>query len=108
MAWFVLVFAGLAEVVWAAALHRSEGLTRPGPTALTAVMLFVSVGLLGVALRELPLGTAYAVWVGIGTVGTVVFGIVWLGEPATAVRLACLGLIAAGIVGLKATHVAVP
>lgn len=103
MSWFVLVIAGLLEVVWATAMERSAGFSRPVPTAITLVALAGSMGLLGVALRELPLGTAYAVWVGIGVVGTSVVGMVWLGEPVSAVRVALVGLILAGVVGLKVT-----
>ena len=101
MAWIVLVVAGIMEIGWAVGLKYTDGFTRPWPTAATALALVVSMGLLGVALRTLPLGTAYAVWTGIGTVGTAVLGIVLFREPATAARLACIGLIVAGIVGLK-------
>lgn len=101
MAWTYLVFAGLFEVGWAIGLKYTQGFTRLLPTALTAASMAVSLGLLGLALKSLPLGTAYAIWTGIGTIGTAVLGIVLLGEPATALRLACIGLIVAGIVGLK-------
>ena len=101
MAWFVLFVAGLFEVGWAVGLKYAEGFTRLWPSVGTAVALVLSMGLLGVALRTLPLGTAYAVWTGIGTVGTAVLGIVLFREPATAARLACIALIVAGIVGLK-------
>lgn len=101
MAWLVLVVAGLLEIVWAIGLKTTEGFTRFWPTLVTVTAMVASMGLLGLAVRTLPIGTAYAVWTGIGTVGTVVIGIVWLGEPATAMRLACIGLIVAGIVGLK-------
>lgn len=101
MAWVVLVVAGLFEIGWAVGLKYAEGFTRPWPTVGTAVSLVFSMGLLGVALRTLPLGTAYAVWTGIGTVGTAVLGIALFREPATAARLACIALIVAGIVGLK-------
>ena len=100
-AWVVLVVAGLFEVGWAVGLKYAEGFTRLVPSVLTAVSLVASMGLLGLALRALPLGTAYAVWTGIGTVGTALLGIVLFREPATAARLACIGLIVAGIVGLK-------
>lgn len=103
MAWAVLVVAGLLEIGWAVGLKYTEGLTRPVPTALTAGALLASTALLGVALRTLPLGTAYAVWTGIGTLGTAVLGIVLFREPAGAARLACIALIVAGIVGLKLT-----
>ncbi len=101
MAWLVLFLAGLCEIGWAVGLKYTEGFTRPWPTAATAAGLVASMALLGVALRTLPLGSAYAVWTGIGSVGTAVLGIVLFREPATALRLACIGLIVAGIVGLK-------
>ena len=101
MAWIVLVLAGLFEVGWAAGLKFTAGFTRPLPTALTIVAMALSLGLLGLALKALPLGTAYAVWTGIGTIGTALLGIVLFGEPATAMRLVCIGLIVAGILGLK-------
>lgn len=101
MAWFVLLVAGLLEVGWAVGLKYAEGFTRLWPSVGTAVALVLSMALLGVSLRTLPLGTAYAVWTGIGTVGTAVLGIVLFREPATAARLACIALIVAGIVGLK-------
>lgn len=101
MAWVVLFVAGLLEVGWAVGLKYTEGFTRLWPTVGTVVSMVLSMGLLGIALRTLPVGTAYAVWTGIGTVGTVVLGIALFGEPASAMRLACVGLILAGIVGLK-------
>ena len=101
MAWVVLFFAGLLEVGWAVGLKYTEGFTRPWPTVGTAAALVASMALLGVALRTLPLGTAYAVWTGIGTMGTAILGIVLFDEPATAIRLSCIGLILAGILGLK-------
>jgi quaternary ammonium compound-resistance protein SugE len=101
MAWGILVAAGLLEIGWAAGLKLSNGLTRPWPAAATIAAMVASMWLLGVAVRTLPIGTAYAVWTGIGTVGTALVGIAVLGEPATLVRLACIGLIIAGIVGLK-------
>ncbi len=101
MAWGILFLAGLLEVAWAVGLKHTEGFTRPVPTVCTAAALVSSMGLLGVALRTLPLGTAYAVWTGIGTIGTAILGIVLFGEPATALRLACIALIVAGIIGLK-------
>lgn len=103
MAWFILVIAGLFEVGWAIGLKYTEGFTQFWPTAGTVTAMVVSIGLLGMAMRTLPVGTAYAVWTGIGTVGTVVLGIVLFSEPATVARLACVGLILAGIVGLKLT-----
>jgi quaternary ammonium compound-resistance protein SugE len=101
MAWVYLILAGLFEVGWAVGLKVSEGFTRFWPSAFTVLSMIVSLGLLGLALRTLPLGTAYAVWTGIGAVGTVVVGMLWFGDAATAARLACVGLILAGIVGLK-------
>jgi len=101
MAWTYLFFAGLFEIGWAIGLKYTDGFTRPLPTALTLASMVISIGLLGLALKTLPVGTAYAVWTGIGTVGTVVLGIALLGDSASALRLACIGLIVAGIVGLK-------
>lgn len=101
MAWGILVLAGLLEVGWAVGLKYTEGFTRLWPTLGTAAALIGSMALLGVALRTLPLGTAYAVWTGIGTIGTAILGIVLFSEPATAIRLACIALIVAGILGLK-------
>lgn len=105
MAWVVLVIAGLFEVGWAIGLKYTEGFTRLWPSVGTVAAMVISVLLLGWAMRSLPVGTAYAVWTGIGAVGTVVLGIVLFHEPATVARLACVGLILAGIVGLKVTHV---
>ena len=104
MAWIVLVVAGLFEVGWAIGLKYTEGFTRFWPSVGTAAAMVVSVVLLGWAMRTLPVGTAYAVWTGIGAVGTVALGIVLFGEPATVARLLCVGLIVAGIVGFKVTH----
>src|SRR3990170_9002209 len=101
MAWLILIAAGLTEVGWAVGLKFTHGFTRPVPTALTVTAMVLSMWLLGVAVRTLPLGTAYAVWTGIGTVGSVVFGIVLFHEPATAGRLLCVAAIVGGIVGLK-------
>jgi quaternary ammonium compound-resistance protein SugE len=101
MAWIILFVAGLFEVGWAVGLKYTEGFTRLWPSVGTAVSLVLSMALLGWALKFLPLGTAYAVWTGIGAVGTAVFGILVLKEPATAARLVCLCLIVAGILGLK-------
>ena len=103
MTWIILILAGLLEVTWAVGLKYTEGFTRLTPTVLTLAAMAGSVGLLGLALRTLPLGTAYAIWTGIGTVGTVIFGIIVLGEPASAVRLGCIAMIVAGILGLKMT-----
>lgn len=101
MAWICLFIAGLFEIGWAVGLKYTEGFTKPVPTVLTAVSLVASMGLLGWSVRTLPLGTAYAIWTGIGAVGTVIAGIVLFKEPATAARLACVTLIVAGILGLK-------
>ena len=101
MAWIALFVAGLLEIGWAVGLKYTEGFTRLWPTVATALALIGSMALLGVALRSLPLGTAYAVWTGIGTVGTALLGIALFREPASALRLVCIGLILAGIVGLK-------
>jgi quaternary ammonium compound-resistance protein SugE len=101
MAWGILVLAGLFEVGWAVGLKYTDGFTRLWPTVLTVLAMVISLGLLGVAMKGLPMGTAYSVWVGVGAVGTVVLGIVLLGEPATAARLISTALIIAGIVGLK-------
>lgn len=101
MAWLLLVVAGLLEVGWAIGLKYTEGFTRPLPTVATITAMVLSVGLLGVAMKTLPVGTAYAIWVGVGAVGTAALGMVLFGEAATAGRLVSLGLIVAGIVGLK-------
>jgi quaternary ammonium compound-resistance protein SugE len=101
MSWLILLVAGLLEVGWAVGLKYTEGFTRPMPTVLTLAAMAGSVGLLGLSLRELPLGTAYAVWTGIGTVGTAIMGMILLGEPAGALRLLCMALIVGGIIGLK-------
>ena len=108
MAWIALLIAGLLEIGWAVWLTYTEGFTRLWPTVGTAVALIASMALLGVALRTLPLGTAYGIWTGIGTVGTAVLGIVLFREPATAMRLLCIALIVAGIVGLKLASPASP
>lgn len=101
MAWLLLFIAGLLEIGWAVGLKYTDGFTRPWPTALTVLSMIASVALLGLAMRSLPLGTAYAIWTGIGTVGTVIFGMAILNDPATVARIACIVLIVAGIVGLK-------
>ena len=101
MTWVVLFLAGLLEIGWAIGLKYTDGFTRPLPSIATILCLTASVALLGLALRTLPLGTAYAVWTGIGTLGTVIVGMVLFGESSAVLRLACIGLIAAGIVGLK-------
>lgn len=101
MAWLLLVLAGLFEVGWAVGLKYTEGFTRLWPTVWTALSMAISIWLLGLAVKSLPLGTAYSVWVGVGAVGTVLLGIVLFGESASAARLLSVGLIVAGIVGLK-------
>lgn len=101
MAWLYLFFAGLFEIGWAIGLKYTHGFTKLMPTVLTVASMVVSLGLLGLALKHLPVGTAYAIWTGIGTVGTAALGIWLLGESADALRLLCIGLIVAGIVGLK-------
>lgn len=104
MAWAVLVVSGLLETVWAIALDRSSGFSRLVPSVIFVVALTLSMAGLGYALRSVPIGTGYAVWVGIGAVGTTVVGMVALGEPATLVRVMCLSMIVAGVVGLKVFH----
>ena len=101
MPWLVLILAGLFEIGWAIGLKYTEGFTRVGPTVGTVLAMVISLGLLGIAMKSLPVGTAYAVWVGVGAVGTAILGIVLLGESANTGRLVSLGLIVAGIVGLK-------
>jgi quaternary ammonium compound-resistance protein SugE len=101
MSWLILVLAGLFEIGWAIGLKYTEGFTKLWPTVGTVASMVVSLGLLGVAMKSLPVGTAYAVWVGVGAVGTAILGIVLLGEPANAGRMVSLGLIVAGIIGLK-------
>ena len=101
MNWMLLVIAGLLEVGWAIGLKYSHGFTRLWPSVWTAIAIVVSTVLLSVAMRSLPAGTAYAVWTGIGTVGTVILGIVLLGEPATLARVTCIALVLLGIIGLK-------
>lgn len=100
-AWLFLVLAGLLEVGWAIGLKYTEGFTRLVPSVLTGAAIVASITLLALAARDLPIGTAYAVWTGIGTVGAAVLGMVLFAEPATVVRIACIALIVAGIVGLK-------
>jgi quaternary ammonium compound-resistance protein SugE len=104
MSWIVLVVSGLMETVWAIALERSAGFSRPLPSAVFGVALVVSMLGLGYSLRTIPVGTGYAVWVGIGVVGTAVVGMVALGESASLTRIFCLLLVVAGVVGLKYAH----
>jgi quaternary ammonium compound-resistance protein SugE len=101
MNWLILVLAGLFEIGWAIGLKYTDGFTRLWPTVGTVLAMVISLGLLGIAMKSLPVGTAYAVWVGVGAVGTAILGIVLLGEPANAGRLLSLALILAGIIGLK-------
>ena len=101
MSWIILFFAGLFEVGWAVGLKYTDGFTRPLPTALTVAAMAISLGLLGLAVKELPLGTAYAIWTGVGAVGTVIAGIILFGESMALVRLLSVALIIAGLIGLK-------
>jgi quaternary ammonium compound-resistance protein SugE len=101
MAWLLLFIAGLLEVGWAVGLKYTEGFTRLVPSVLTLISMTASVGMLALALKELPMGTAYAVWTGIGAVGTAALGMYLFGDPATFARITCIGLIVAGIAGLK-------
>ena len=101
MNWLILVTAGLFEIVWAIGIKYTEGFSRFWPSVATLAAMLVSIVLLGIAMKSLPVGTAYAVWVGVGAVGTAIFGIILFGESASAMRLLSLGLIVAGIVGLK-------
>ncbi|WP_425318415.1 quaternary ammonium compound efflux SMR transporter SugE [Pseudomonas nitroreducens] len=104
MSWIILFVAGLFEVGWAVGLKYTEGFTRPIPTILTVLAIITSMGLLGVAMRNLPLGTAYAIWTGVGAVGTVIVGIVLFGESMAPVRLLSVALILCGLGGLKMSH----
>ena len=101
MSWILLVLAGLLEIGWAIGLKYTEGFSRPWPTLGTVAAMVTSIVLLGVAMKQLPVGTAYAVWVGIGAVGTAILGIILFAEPATAMRLGSIALIVGGIIGLK-------
>jgi quaternary ammonium compound-resistance protein SugE len=103
MAWIYLIFAGLLEVGWAIGLKYSAGFTRLWPSVATVAAMIISIGLLALAAKQLPIGTAYAVWTGIGAVGAVILGIALFNDPATPIRLACVGLILLGIIGLKLT-----
>ncbi|TEL91612.1 quaternary ammonium compound efflux SMR transporter SugE [Pseudomonas aeruginosa] len=104
MSWIILFFAGLFEVGWVVGLKYTEGFSKPLPTVLTVLAMLVSLGLLGLAMKHLPLGTAYAVWTGVGAVGTVIAGIVLFGESMALLRLASVALIVCGLVGLKLSH----
>ncbi|WP_312409542.1 quaternary ammonium compound efflux SMR transporter SugE [Shinella sp.] len=101
MPWILLTLAGLFEIGWAVGLKYTDGFTKLVPTVLTAGSMLVSIVLLGLAVKTLPMGTAYAIWTGIGTVGTVILGIVLFAEPVTAMRIGCIALIVTGILGLK-------
>ena len=101
MSWIMLVVAGLLEVVWAYSMKLSAGFTKPGASVVTIVAMLASFALLAASMKTLPLGTAYAVWTGIGTIGTAIAGMILFREPATAMRLMCIALIVAGIAGLK-------
>ncbi|MGE6740088.1 quaternary ammonium compound efflux SMR transporter SugE [Allorhizobium pseudoryzae] len=101
MPWFYLIIAGLLETGWAIGLKYTEGFSRLLPSVLTIGCMMISIGLLGLAIRDLPVGTAYAIWTGIGTTGAVIFGMILFGDPATLPRLFCIALILAGIIGLK-------
>ncbi|MET8573209.1 SMR family transporter [Streptomyces sp. NPDC005012] len=103
-AWIVLIVSGLLETVWAVALSASRGFSRLVPSLVFAVALLLSMGGLSYAMRSVPIGTGYAIWVGIGAVGTALYGMAFLHEPATAARLLCLALIVGGVVGLKFLH----
>lgn len=107
-AWLILVLAGLFEVAWAVSMKYSKGFTRPWPSAATIVLLAISMVLLAIAQRTLPLGTAYAVWVGIGAFGAAVLGMILFEEPVTPVRLGCLAMLIAAIIGLKLSSGAEP
>lgn len=101
MSWIILFFAGLFEVGWAVGLKYTDGFSKPLPTVLTVAAMAVSLGLLGLAMKELPLGTAYAIWTGVGAVGTVIAGIILFGESMALVRLVSVALIITGLIGLK-------
>ncbi|WP_343349561.1 quaternary ammonium compound efflux SMR transporter SugE [Pseudomonas sediminis] len=104
MSWIILFLAGLFEVGWAVGLKYTDGFTRPLPTLLTVSAIVISLGLLGLAMKELPLGTAYAIWTGVGAVGTVIAGIILFGESMALLRLASVALIVCGLIGLKLSH----
>lgn len=104
MSWIILFLAGLFEIGWAIGLKYTDGFSRPLPTALTVGAMAISVALLGLAMKELPLGTAYAIWTGIGAVGTVIAGIMLFGESVAPIRLASVALIVIGLIGLKLSN----
>lgn len=101
MAWIYLLGAGILEMVWVVAMKYAEGFTKVVPSVITVVGMIFSMGLLGLAVRTIPLGTGYAIWTGIGAVGAVVYGMIFFGEPVTALRLAFVAMIIVGLVGLK-------
>jgi len=103
MAWVYLIIAGVLEIAWAIGMKESKGFTRLWPSVLTIIGLIVSFGFLALALKSLPIGTAYAIWTGIGAAGTAILGIIIYAEPASAARIACVALIILGIIGLKVT-----
>lgn len=104
MAWLILIVAGIFEIGFAIGMKYTDGFTKPMPTILTVLSVVISMILLGIAMKTLPAGTAYAVWTGIGTVGTVILGIILFQEPMTVVRMLCVALIVGGLIGLKMTH----
>lgn len=104
LAWGLLIVAGIFEIVWAVGLKYTQGFTQLIPTTITLLAMLISISCLGLAVKQLPIGTAYAVWTGIGAIGTAIFGIILLNESASPARLACIMLIALGILGLKLTH----
>ena len=104
MSWFILLLAGLFEVAWAIGLKYTDGFTRPLPTLLTVSAIIVSLALLSLAMKGLPLGTAYAIWTGIGAIGTLIAGVILFGEPITLLRMASAALIICGLIGLKISH----
>lgn len=104
MAWFYLLIAGILEVVWAVAMKYSEGWTKLYPSLLTLVAMGIGFYFLSLAVKSLPLGTAYAVWTGIGTIGTVIFGVLFFKEPLDVIKVVCILLIVTGIVGLRLFH----
>ena len=101
MAWILLVTAGIFEIIWASAMKHSEGFTKLGPSAITLGAMIISFGLLAAAMRQLPLGTAYLIWTGIGAIGAFIYGVVALNEPANAMRIGAAALIVSGIVVMK-------
>jgi quaternary ammonium compound-resistance protein SugE len=104
MSWLILLLAGLFEVAWAIGLKYTDGFTRPLPTLLTVSAIIVSLALLSLAMKGLPLGTAYAIWTGIGAIGTLIAGVILFGEPITLLRMASAALIICGLIGLKISH----